>query len=375
MFQTQMQLPPSGALDDNTLAALQQACQANAGTDAASPDAPAVPQSEMFELRDELGPADSNRDQSVLTNQYASGLKDENKLTDAIFYDRHPEWKGKPLKNAGQALRVEWLQIRDGTVRPFLKHPPAARPTPAPATRPAPAPKPAQPQPAKTPATPNKDWLGYNTFENIRKYQPDQYKPALAAQEAFWKLAGFLPWYQKIMNAVPGVSIALNSHGIGHLVFSMDIRSFKEVVQSQELVNKAIETLGSATLGYLEFDVDFIGLLGLGMVLLEIAKGIENERMLGGTGPEAAKWRRDHALEFVIGLLAEDLSRHDSSGGFFINRNAHALASEIATRFVEFQAVYYKLGKFNELEHDLERFQGRIPDVIPPEPPVMRPYP
>jgi peptidoglycan hydrolase-like protein with peptidoglycan-binding domain len=75
IFQTQMQLPPSGALDDNTLIALQQACQAQAAAAASGAPAPqggvtvspapspqpggAPPsQGEVFDLPHEFGEAE-----------------------------------------------------------------------------------------------------------------------------------------------------------------------------------------------------------------------------------------------------------------------------------------------------------------------------
>ncbi len=56
-FQTQMQRPPSGALDDDTLAALQQACQADAGADdAGAPSSSQAPaQSEASDFPHEFG--------------------------------------------------------------------------------------------------------------------------------------------------------------------------------------------------------------------------------------------------------------------------------------------------------------------------------
>ena len=373
MLQTQMQLPASGVLDNDTLAALQQACQPDTGADSAGL-APA--QGEAADFLHEAGPAGSSRDQAVVAGQMAQGVKDENRLTDAVFYDRHGEWKGKSLKNAGQALRMEWLRIRDAIVRPLLRHPPAAKPPapPAPPPRPA-APAPVAPPPAKPSTTKSQDLLAENRFDNIRAYRPDQYRAALAAQAAFNKVRSFLPWYQKIMTAVPNVSISLSSHGVGQLVFSMDKRSFTELVLDRELANRAAEAAASAYLGRMQFDKDLIGVLGLGVTLLEIADELKNERMLGGTGPDAAEWRRARALQFVFGLMAEDLSRHDWGNGYFYSRNTRDLVNELAARFAEFQSLYHKLGQFLELESTLARYQGNIPDFVPPEPPVMRSYP
>ena len=193
----------------------------------------------------ESGSAGSARDRALVTEQIGRGVRDENKLTDAVFFQRHPDWKGKALKNASRALRAEWVQIRDALVRPLLKSaPPSAKPvappTPVPLPPPAPPTPPVQPaRPTLPSARPGAGILGYNSFDNIRQYRPAQYPYAMAAQKAFQKVKGFLPYYRRIMNAVRTVSIGLDSHGIGNLVFYMDKRGFAEMVQSNELLHKA----------------------------------------------------------------------------------------------------------------------------------------
>jgi Putative peptidoglycan binding domain len=322
------------------------------------------------EVLHENGPTGSTRDQAVIAAQVARGIRDENKVVDAVFYARHPGWTGKSLKTASRALRQEWLQIRDTIVRPQLQRSPVP-PWPAPPP-PAPVP-PAKPAPLPS-AQPGAGIWGYNSFDNIRMYRPAQYPAALAAQGAFKKVIGFLPWYLKIKKAVPTVSIALDSHGIGNLVFSMDKHPFFELVDDKELTNKVVETVGSGMLGRLEFTVDFIGLIGLGATLLDIARGIQNERMLGGIGPQYDQWRRDKALEFVIGLLAEDLSRHNLSGSYFVSRNARDLVVEIANDLAQFQPINYAFVGFLLLEDDLARRVrdwGNVPDVLPTEGPHM----
>ena len=61
----------------------------------------------------------------------ASGIRDVGKLTNLVFFDRHPERGGRSL-TAGEpdfaALRDEWRAIRDTVVRPALRA--AAAPTP-----------------------------------------------------------------------------------------------------------------------------------------------------------------------------------------------------------------------------------------------------
>jgi hypothetical protein len=64
------------------------------------------------------------RDAIVAGDQIAHGVTDENRLTDSVFYDRHPEWSGKKLKPTDMSLRREWFETRDAVVRPMLKEAP-----------------------------------------------------------------------------------------------------------------------------------------------------------------------------------------------------------------------------------------------------------
>ena len=82
-----------------------------------------------------------------------------------------------------------------------------------------------------------------------------------------------------------GVSISLSEHGIGNLVFSMNSRYLTDLVEDKELRDKVLE-MTAGGLSELVFTENVIEILGLGLTLLEIARGIENERMLGGVGPD-----------------------------------------------------------------------------------------
>jgi hypothetical protein len=66
----------------------------------------------------------SVHDEDVLKRESAKGVRDEAKLTDAVFYERHPEWKGKllPSRPSGPAienLKAEWRFVRGVIVAPF----------------------------------------------------------------------------------------------------------------------------------------------------------------------------------------------------------------------------------------------------------------
>ncbi len=70
-----------------------------------------------------------HRDQWLAGFHMSQGVFDENKLTDAIFFDRHPERNGRRLSAAEWALRREWIQIRDDVVRPILRGGSAPQPS------------------------------------------------------------------------------------------------------------------------------------------------------------------------------------------------------------------------------------------------------
>jgi len=79
------------------------------------------------------------QERSMVADQIAQGVQDENRLTDAVFYNRYPSWRGKRLPDTQFALRQEWVAIRDSIVRPLLQNPPAVQP-PAPVAAVPPAP-------------------------------------------------------------------------------------------------------------------------------------------------------------------------------------------------------------------------------------------
>ena len=60
------------------------------------------------------------RAQQIILPAMQQGVTDKNRLTDVIFVDRHPERRGRPLKNNERTLRNEWMGIRDGLVQPML---------------------------------------------------------------------------------------------------------------------------------------------------------------------------------------------------------------------------------------------------------------
>lgn len=64
----------------------------------------------------------------------SAGFRDENTLTDLVFYNRHPERQGAPIRGneaAFRTLAAEWVSIRDGLVRASPRRPAAAPPAPS----------------------------------------------------------------------------------------------------------------------------------------------------------------------------------------------------------------------------------------------------
>lgn len=62
----------------------------------------------------------------LVKNAIAGGDRNENSLTDKVFFKRHPELGGKPLYTSQpnfNALSSEWLSIRNNIVRPLLQMP------------------------------------------------------------------------------------------------------------------------------------------------------------------------------------------------------------------------------------------------------------
>jgi hypothetical protein len=154
----------------------------------------------------------------------------------------------------------------------------------------------------------------------------------------------------------------------------MDGRAFTDFVESEELRNKALEML-AGHISEVVFTVDVIGMLGLGLTLLDIANGLEKERMLGGVGPEYDKWRAKQQLQFTFALAAEDLTRTNWGNLQFINLDPRSLAVELANRYAEFQPIFFRYSDYFQNERNLGIYQGhvpdRMPDVMGPVPPGM----
>jgi len=146
----------------------------------------------------------------------------------------------------------------------------------------------------------------------------------------------------------------------------MDQQSFTNLVEDQGLRDEALKIAVGGVTSELIFTEDIIGVLGIGFTLLDIAQGLNNEHMLGSFGPDHDKWVQKQQYQFVFGLLAEDLSNRNWGNGYFYSRNTRDLALEIAQQFADFQPIYNTYGHYYWLDEDLGKYQGNIPDNIPP---------
>ncbi len=72
----------------------------------------------------------------AITEAVRNGITDPNRLTDMVFYARHPDLNGRRLRPDEHALTQEWLQIRAAVVQPAVSRFQTARTPfiPAPAT-------------------------------------------------------------------------------------------------------------------------------------------------------------------------------------------------------------------------------------------------
>lgn len=61
-----------------------------------------------------------NGEANGLTARIEGGERDENALTDFVFFGRHPERQYQPIGAGEKQLAAEWLAIRDQVVRPAL---------------------------------------------------------------------------------------------------------------------------------------------------------------------------------------------------------------------------------------------------------------
>ena len=69
----------------------------------------------------------SGRQTEAITEAVRNGQSDIDRLTDMVFYARHPELNGRKLAPSERSLGLEWMQIRAALVRPVVARLQAAR--------------------------------------------------------------------------------------------------------------------------------------------------------------------------------------------------------------------------------------------------------
>jgi hypothetical protein len=127
-------LPPTGALDDNTVSALQAAGGAKEWIGETRGESPlsGIPEPGEgleYDTPPMTQPISDAIDQKnwprVLELAMQVGWFDEKRLTNLLFFSRHPELNRRPLKpqasKQDQKLALEWSQILSEEVRPAIE--------------------------------------------------------------------------------------------------------------------------------------------------------------------------------------------------------------------------------------------------------------
>ena len=121
----------------------------------------------------------------ALAEAVRSGQTDVNKLANLVFYARHPELNGRPIRREERQLAAEWLQIRDTTVRPVVARlAPGGGGSSAPGM---PAPAPASPAPSTAGGGSVSD-VPRGPFGTLTVSAPEQYRFSyrLTGEDAAW---------------------------------------------------------------------------------------------------------------------------------------------------------------------------------------------
>jgi hypothetical protein len=85
--------------------------------------------SDLVSEAESFAPLDLLREQAIIADLIARGVRNENQIADAVFFNRHPERNGRRLDPGESALVQEWVQIRDQHVRPMLGNGAVSRPS------------------------------------------------------------------------------------------------------------------------------------------------------------------------------------------------------------------------------------------------------
>jgi hypothetical protein len=87
--------------------------------------------SDLMSEAESFAPLDLLREQAIIADLIARGVRNENQIADAVFFNRHRERNGRRLRADETVLIREWFEVRDRLVRPALYRPANAQP-PAP---------------------------------------------------------------------------------------------------------------------------------------------------------------------------------------------------------------------------------------------------
>lgn len=62
----------------------------------------------------------AGQESAAVSDAIRQGVRDENTLSNLVFFARHPELGGRKIRPGEHGLAQEWIQIRNSIVRPSL---------------------------------------------------------------------------------------------------------------------------------------------------------------------------------------------------------------------------------------------------------------
>jgi hypothetical protein len=135
------------------------------------------------------------------------GIRDENRLTDILFKERHKDLGGRRLRPDERALIQEWLTIRSTVVRPALQRAVSlAAPTPA-----ASMPAPTVPAPSPAPAGAPLDEIRALAARDVAPTEANAVR-LLKALGVYWSVPWQVPY--TILEHEGGVSLFRHHDGV-----------------------------------------------------------------------------------------------------------------------------------------------------------------
>jgi hypothetical protein len=162
-----------------------------------------------------------NSELQLVQDALRQGIADANHITNTVFYARHPERRGQPIRRDEPLLAREWMDIREHIVRPTLG--PSAQPSQHPVAPTQAAPSPGAPlQPAiaalkeKLVRLATQEWLRWDKGR-VKENDPNM----RSVLEDYWrKGVGWLPsgpnWWSAHAWSAAFISWLMRKAGAGN---------------------------------------------------------------------------------------------------------------------------------------------------------------